>query len=234
MPTALTRSVLSLLVPPLCACCGEPEPAAGPLCGACRSRLVALPGNRCARCGAPAGPGVRACPECRGRALAFRSAWAAFAYDGAGRGLVAALKRRGMLSVAAFMGAELAARAPEKLLGGTLVPVPAHSRRWLSHGFNPAASLAAATAAVAGLPVSDLLARAGPERTQTGLGRSERLRSAGGEVRLRRRARLPPGALVLVDDVYTTGATLDACARKLRSAGADRVLALTFARTTRL
>lgn len=234
MKNALARSILSLVVPPLCAACWEPE-VEGALCGRCRSGLIPLPAGRCGRCGAPGpartGPG--ACRECRGRALAFDSAWAAFAYEGVARSLVAALKSRGMTAAAALMGAELAARAPDGTLRGTLVPVPAHRGRQFRSGFNPAAAIARAAGRAAGLPVRELLERRSGGAPQAGLGRGERLGNARGTIRAIRAGRHPPGPLVLVDDVYTTGSTLDACARALREAGVAHVRALTFARAVR-
>jgi hypothetical protein len=110
------------------------------------------------------------------------------------------------------------------------VPVPAHPRRNRRHGFNQAAALARAISRAAGLPVVDLLRREGASAPQVGLERRARLANARGSVRVV--AQVPP-AVVLVDDVYTTGATIDACARVLRDAGATEVMALTFARAMR-
>jgi predicted amidophosphoribosyltransferase len=95
---------------------------------------------------------------------------------------------------------------------------------------NQAACLAAALRREAGLPVAEVLRRAPGSRPQVGLARGARLANARGSVIARPP---PPGRLVLVDDVYTTGATLDACARALREAGARDVVAVTFARATR-
>jgi predicted amidophosphoribosyltransferase len=147
--------------------------------------------------------------------------------------MVTGLKSRGLTSVAAIMGSELASRAPRAILEGTLVPVPAHPHRRLRSGFNPAAAIARAVARSAGMRVAEVLRRAPGSRSQSGRGRGDRLAGPAGTV-LAAGARRPPcGRLVLVDDVYTTGATLDACARALRAAGATDVVALTFARTVR-
>jgi ComF family protein len=109
-----------------------------------------------------------------------------------------------------------------------LVPVPLHHSRRRRRGFNQAAILAAALARRTGLALADGLTRSGPRGTQVGRPRSERLAGAPGIVQ----ARAPiPARVVLVDDVATTGATLAACARALRAAGALEVRAVTFART---
>ena len=229
MPPLLDRLV-SLVVPSVCPGCREPAPL-GPVCDSCRARLVALRDPRCGRCGAPAVTAIARCPECRGRALAFRTAWAPFAYEAVARQLVGAFKLRGATKVAAFMGAEIASRAPPGLLAGTLVPVPAHPA-WLRRtGMNQAAWLAGALARATGLPATEVLARSRSSTPQVGLARRQRLLSARDSVRLRRAPQ--PGRLVLVDDVYTTGATLDACARALRAAGGAEVVAITFARALR-
>jgi predicted amidophosphoribosyltransferase len=228
----VVRALLSMLVPPLCCACREPEFSGQPLCPRCRPRLVALGEHRCARCGSPAAAPVPDCRECHGRALAFERAWSPFAYETVARTVVAALKSNGALALAAVMADELAARAPPALLSGTLVPVPAHGRRRRRHGFNQAATIARALALRTRLPVSDVLVSAAPRPPQVGLERRARLVNAHGSVRLRRGERAPRRAL-LVDDVYTTGATLDACARALLGSGSDSVTAITFARAVR-
>jgi len=230
MPTLLDRLV-SLVAPPVCLACREPEPGGAAVCDPCRAWLVPLRDPRCGRCGTPAGAPVRRCSECRRRALAFRSAWAPFAYEATARRLVAGLKLRGATRAAAFMSAEIGSRAPPGLLSGVLVPVPAHPARRRRTGMNQAACLAAALGRRVGLPVAPVLVRARGSTPQVGLARRERLANARGSVRARRAP--PGGRLVLVDDVYTTGATLDACAGALLEGGADEVVAVTFARALR-
>ncbi len=123
------------------------------------------------------------------------------------------------------------------LQGASIVPVPAHPSRRRRHGFNPAAAIAGALCSRLGLPLVDALAREGSAAPQVGLQRGGRLSNAHGSVRLRRLARrggsAPGGRLLLVDDVYTTGATLDACAQALGGVGAETVAAVTFARAVR-
>ena len=218
-----------MIVPPLCAACREPEFSGGQVCPECRAMLVPLSDPRCERCGAPVVRPVSSCGECQGRGLAFDGAWAAFHYGGVSRGIVTALKLRGHVAVARFMAAEIAARVPEGLARATLVPVPAHPRRRRRDGFNQAGALARALGAQTGQPVRDLLVRAGGAVPQVGLERSARLANARGSVRSRSVSR-PPERAVVVDDVYTTGATLDACAVALRGSGVAEVSAVTFAR----
>jgi ComF family protein len=147
------------------------------------------------------------------------------------REVVNALKTRGALVLGPFMAGEIRARAPAGLLDGTLVPVPAHSRRRRRHGYNHAHVIAERLGREASLPVRDVLRRAHTP-AQVGHERSARLQNARDSVRPWAGVAAPPRA-VLVDDVYTTGATLDACAQALLEAGAREVVAVTFARALR-
>ena len=140
-----------------------------------------------------------------------------------------ALKLRGMVAAADLMAAQIAATVPLGLLaGGTLVPVPGHPRRRRRRGFDQAERIAAALGRRAGLPVAACLRRSGSGPPQAGAGRGQRLRRGGSTIAV---ARPAPDHCVLVDDVHTTGATLDACARALRAAGSCTVVAVAYART---
>ena len=236
--------LLSLLVPPACAVCRVPLRDGGAVaCTGCLRRLPWLRGHRCPRCALPRHR--EGCPAAR---AAFDRAWAPLAYEGAARDLVAALKFRAALPVAGLMAAHLAANLPADLRRGTwaasppadvrgpppgcarlaIVPVPAHRGRRRRRGFDAAALLAAALAGRTGLPLAPCLRRVDRGRRQVGAGRVLR-RSAGRFEAVLLAA--PPRAALLVDDVHTTGATLDACARALKAGGAEAVAAVTYART---
>jgi predicted amidophosphoribosyltransferase len=163
--------------------------------------------------------------------MGFAAAWAPVAHAGPARALVAGLKFRGALAAADLMAAQIAAGAPDGLLAGAaLVPVPSHSSRRRSRGFDPAGQLARALARRTGLPLVRCLHRRGSAAPQLGAPRA--LRRRPGRVEVTTRGRVPARA-ALIDDVHTTGATLDACARALRAAGAGEVVALTYARALR-
>jgi predicted amidophosphoribosyltransferase len=219
------QRLLDLLVPPACIICRAPLRAGDPLCRGCRAGLVWLPADRCRRCGLPNRCGGR----CPARAAAFSQSWAAVAYDGTARALVHALKLRGMTAAADVMAAQIAAAVPPAMLAdGVLVPVPGHPRRRRARGFDQAERIAAALGRRAGLPVAACLTRAGAVPPQAGAGRGQRLRRIGGTIAV---AGAAPENAILVDDVHTTGATLDACARALRGAGSASVVAVSYART---
>ncbi len=221
------HAALALLVPPRCAVCGAPGLGAGePLCAACRRALPWLGAALCERCALPS-----PCGTCAARGAAFAAAWAAVSYSGIARDAVRALKLSGARPLAGVMAAQIATGAPRALLCGTLVPVPAHPVRERARGFDPAALLTRALARRTGLPLLDALRRdGGGAARQVGAARDERLKPGRVGVHARCSA---PAQVLLVDDVHTTGATLDACATCLREAGAQRVVALTWARTLR-
>jgi ComF family protein len=194
--------------PPVCAACRGWAGRGDPLCGACRRELRWLGGD------------------------AHGFVWAAVAYAGPARELVAALKFRGATRAADAMAAAICANAPDGwLAGAALVPVPLHPSRLHKRGFNQAERLARAIARRTGARVGDCLERTGPRTTQMGRGRTERLTGLAGTIALRQGVALPTGPLVLVDDVTTTGATLAACAGALKAAGAGGVRAVAYART---
>jgi predicted amidophosphoribosyltransferase len=141
------------------------------------------------------------------------------------RDLVAALKFRRLLPVADLMAERIHWVAPAHMLSGTVVPVPTAPARVRGRGFDPAAELAGALAERLETSVEPCLRRRGGGR-QVGRRRAERV---GHPPRIQAHGSVPRSVL-LVDDVLTTGATLSACAKALRAAGAARVVAVTFAR----
>lgn len=208
MSHPLVARALGILAPPLCLCCRLPlpRPAAGPaLCRRCSVEIERASGQGFHADGIEAG-------------------FAPLPYAGAGRRLVAALKFSRLLIVAELGAALISSRAPPQALAGVIVPVPGAPLRTLGRGFDPAWELAAALSGLTGSAVSPVLQRRDLRHQR---GRSRRARLTDPPVVTA--AGAAPGIALLVDDVVTTGATIDACARALRVAGAARVFAVAIA-----
>ncbi len=204
---SLLRVVVIGLVPPLCAACGRRCGSDAAACGRCEARLAgAMPLH------GQGPPGID-------------RVWSSAPYEGVARDLVGALKFRRLLPVAELMADRVHALVPPELLGGEMVPVPPAPLRAMRRGFDPAGEFAGALAERLGAPLEPCLARRGGGR-QTGKRRGQRI---GRPPRIHATGPAPRSVL-LIDDVFTTGATLSACARALRGAGAIRVVAITFAR----
>jgi ComF family protein len=172
---------------------------------------------------------VRRCAECAGRRLSFTRARAAVEYDTPVRRLVGAWKERGLRRLAAWAAA-VVVDALERPGAGCLTFVPADADRRLRRGHHPAEALAGELAARWDLTLEPLLVRVRGSPRQRELTRIERRRNVAAAFSA---ARPSPGRIVLVDDVYTTGATANAAASALRKAGARQVEVVTFARTIR-
>jgi ComF family protein len=179
--------------------------------------------NRCAACDAPVRAGVVFCAPCAGSVERSHETGAPFVYGGALAKAITRFKYGPVPELGRPLGALLAGEALARGLGRArvVVPVPLHTSRLFERGFNQAALLAAPVARVLGLPLrARALVRTRPTASQAELDRSGRLRNVAGAFRARRPL---PQAVLLVDDVRTTGATQNACADALRAAGCPRV-----------
>lgn len=222
-------ALLSVLLAPLCAACHQPlpRPTRGCICDACWDAIVPTPLPVCCRCGDPLLTDAGRC-ACRGVPSAVTSARALGPYAGALRSIVHALKYDGRRSIAHRLARQMAECATDLLAGAEAsVPVPLHPSRHRQRGFNQAHDLARHL----GLPVHHALRRVRPTDVQATLHASARWTNVQGAFAATSRAAALRGAVVvLVDDVRTTGATLEACAEPLRRAGIGEVRALTAAR----
>ena len=218
--------LLGLVLPTCCAGCGVPGTS---LCERCLATIVRIGPPVCERCGCPGAWPIRRCVECAGRRLGFVRARAAIVYDGRTRPLVSAWKERGRRDLVHPFAA-LVEEVVTRPDADVVTFVPGDRERGRERGHVPAARLARALGDRWDLPTDGLLARSGPSTRQAGLPRAQRRANVRGLFVARRDVR---GRIVLVDDVYTTGATAAACATALRRAGARSVEVVCLARAVR-
>lgn len=231
------RAAIGFLLPPYCLICPERVEPGGTLCARCWSRIDFITEPICPQTGRPFGhdPGAGVLSvEALGGRLAYDRARAVARYQDGVLDLVHGLKYRDRLDMAQPLG-RLMARAGAELLADAdcLVPVPLYRLRQWRRRYNQSALLARWTGQVAGVPVrTDLLVRIRATRPQVGLTASQRQRNVSGAFAVRDHlaGEVTGRRIVLVDDVITTGATVDACGRCLRRAGAASVDVLALAR----
>lgn len=229
-------ALLAVLLAPRCAACARllDRPTSGPVCAACWNSILPLTPPLCDLCGDPLPSWrlvsfpVALCARCRRLSRPIDRSRAIGAYDGALRSIVHAFKYDGRRSLAKPLGALMKTRGMDVLCHADLaVPVPLHSSRRRERGFNQAEDLARHV----GLPIVAALRRVRRTPAQADLPAAKRHGNVKGAFALGRESGPVAGKIVvLIDDVSTTGATLDACARVLKEGGAREVRALTAAR----
>lgn len=235
-------ALLSVILAPVCAACRNPldAPTTSVVCEPCWNAIRPMAPPFCRVCGdalvswrTPHLDGER-CPQCRLARRSIACGRAIGHYDGALRDILHAFKYEGRRSIGVQLSALMRQQGQAVLAGADfIVPVPLHWRRRWRRGFNQSGELAAGL----GLPVVTALRRRRHTPSQTDLPAHERQANVRTAFRVRRRARarIRNACVVLVDDVSTTGATLEACAEALMRAGAREVRTLTTARVaTRL
>lgn len=236
-------AVVSVFFPAPCRLCGALLDNAGriPICRSCLASLRPLRGPCCGRCGRPFASSIAVevenlplCHVCRRNLYDFDFARSYAAYTATMAGAIMLLKYQQVTPLAARFAEglrETLDRHREGYLADVVVPVPVHALRLRERGYNHAELIAKPLARSLGLPCrSYLLVRSRPRPEKLRLSQRERWRSVRGVYTIRQGLRVDNLRVLLVDDVLTTGATLDACSRALRKAGAVRVVALTVAR----
>ena len=238
---AAGRIALDLLLPPLCLKCRAPVGEPQSVCAACWNDLRFLTAPQCAQCGLPfphdLGAGVK-CAACIAQPPPFKILRAAVAYDDASRDLILGFKHADKLETVPLFARWMRLAGHDALAeADLLLPVPLHWMRLAQRRYNQAAELANALGALSRIPVDTAsLIRTKPTRSQ-GEMTSARAR-AKNVVRAfaiagAGKARIVGKRLVLVDDVLTTGATVNACTKVLAKAGAASVSVVTLARVVR-
>jgi ComF family protein len=230
MSEAISR-VVAFALPPRCAGCGQIVVDDLQLCVTCWESMTFLTGSGCERCGIPIAPIHAVCARCLKEPPDHDGAFAAVAYGDIARKIILKLKHGRHIGMAGLVGQLMVRLVPDE--PAILIPVPLHRWRILRRGFNQSALIARCVAKATGLPLHlDGLCRSRSTPLLRGANARERGDTVRGafSVAPTARAKIQGRTIFLVDDVYTSGATANACARELKRAGAAKVLVFCWAR----
>ncbi len=223
--------ILDLIYPPHCVICrtaGE-----GYLCGECREKIVMIEPPVCRKCGTPCE--AYTCDECRDREYAFECARSAGIFEDVLREAIHALKYRNLIVMADPLAELMAQAFPSTGFVGLvdiIVPIPIHSTRMVDRGFNQSQELAVRLGKRIALPVvSDVLRKGKKTKHQVELPFDLRATNIDGSFGVSNAERIRGKRVLLIDDVFTTGSTLDEAARVLLASGASAVRAYTLAKS---
>lgn len=231
----LFRTAADFALPPRCPGCGVVVDGDHRFCLECWNSLDFLSGTGCAGCGRPIEGeriGELLCGACLAQPPSHDGVRAAVAYGETARKLVLKLKYAGKPAMAEIVARQLG-RHIDRAEGGLIVPVPLHRWRIWSRGYNQSALIAGSLARMTNLPVvTEALLRTRATQVLRGLGANARAKAVRGAFAVAPawHAEICGKTIWLVDDVYTSGATANACAAALKKAGASRVILLCWAR----
>jgi len=235
----LGRGLVDVVLPPRCIACGNIVEEPDTLCGSCWGGITFFAPPWCGGCGLPFPHPMgenAVCADCARAGRAWDRARAVLRYDKNSRALVLGLKHADRTDIASAFGRWMLRAGSEVLADAELLaPVPLHWSRLFQRRYNQAALLANAIHLAGGPPAAvDCLVRHRRTPSQGHLGPLARERNVRSAFAVRRAAEVTGRRLVIIDDVMTTGATVDECARVLKRAGAASVGVLTLARALRI
>ncbi len=233
------ESALDILYPREIACevcgnklCKTDDKAIFGVCAWCMDLLPLIKDPFCEKCGKPKKAETELCTECDGEHIHFEQAMSVFEYTASVQRLIYRFKYRGEQYLSHVLGGLLAKRLKEQRNWeySAIVAVPLHKKRQRERGFNQAALLASTVAARLDVPVlPDALARTKETSVQAGLGRQERFANLRQAFHIKDKEGIKGKRIILVDDIFTTGSTVNECSRVLLEAGAEKVYVLTVA-----
>lgn len=233
--TTIAHVLLDFALPPRCAGCGVIVDEVDSFCPACWKQVEFLGAGGCSVCGLPLkGTDVEICAACLAKPPRLARIRAAVAYGDIPRSIAIRLKYGRKVALARTMARYMAPLIGERGGEAVLVPVPLHRRRLWSRGFNQSVIVGRELSKRIGIPLSlNALKRVKATPPLKGLGMRQRRRTVAGAFRPMSNAEVSGRTVILVDDVFTTGSTANACARALRRAGAARVELVSWARVIR-
>lgn len=229
----MINRILHILYPEKCVVCHRilKDSGSGKLCDVCRFQIRPVEEPRCARCSkALADVREELCGDCRGKRFYVERGFALYPYDEQMQRAIRNLKYGGEMAGGVFFAGQMAERYGNwvnALSPEVLIPVPIHKKRMRFRGFNQAARLAVEIGAALGIPVDEnYLVRTENTKPQKGLDSRERFQNLQKGFAVRERDGAGYESVLLIDDIYTTGATLESCGKALKEAGTKRIFFL--------
>lgn len=223
---------MAWLYPPACIACKVALPVNGGefyICARCRPLFAAVPAPFCKKCGQPLGDGGEGCAACFGKSFHFESNESAFVYDALMRELLHDLKFRNKKRIATGLGRLWAERIALPDSEFSLTWLPMHRKKRRERGFDQAEIMACEIAARLGCPVAKMLSREADTPPQSGLHPKLRAENVSGAFEIANGAAVAGRSVVIIDDIFTTGASINECAKILMDGGAKAVYARTLA-----
>lgn len=239
----MLKAVLDLVIPHRCFGCDELSE--GPVCNNCLDALTLIDGNHCQKCGKPTEEPVERCRECKGKRIHFNRARSLFTYEGVAENIIKGFKYEGGRLIPGELLKAICREGHETHPGGfktrpyimecdMITFIPSGVMKYLKRGYNPAEEIAKAIYKDTGKMYSRTMIFRRPISDQTTLDKSERSKNLKGAFKVvganNHLPILKGKKIILVDDVYTTGATVGQAALALRKAGAKEVNVFTLAR----
>jgi competence protein ComFC len=229
----MIKHFFDLLYPPKpkCSICGRA--GAEPVCNVCLASLDYLPGITCLHCGKQLNEqyGDCICPDCKTGEFYYERAFSCFEYSGMGKKLIHKLKYEGKIQLTPVIAGLMAERLEnERLAIDAIVPVPIHEKKLMARGFNQSYIIARELGERLRKPVADCLERKSETKEQYNLSRNQRVLNISGAFSVKLSYNIGKYMnILLVDDIYTTGSTVNECSKVLKRAGADKVFVITAA-----
>jgi ComF family protein len=224
--------LIDWLYPPACVACGCLLPLNEIrrfICVRCENIFEPIAAPFCEKCGAPIESDAKHCASCYGKNFYFESNRSAFTYDELVRDLLHEMKFREKKRVAQGLAFLWASLAQENFSDFTLIPMPLHKKKQRERGFNQAEILAKALSDAMKIPMEKILHRTVDTPPQSGLHPSQRAENVKNVFSVCEKFDVRERSFILIDDIFTTGASLNECAKTLKNAGASQVLCMTLA-----